>query len=93
MRKAELVLENETLREKLEAATLKNRILSEAASFYADPLVEWDKGETARKAISKAARRYKPVTNEMAVMFRQKEVYPFVEIGSFIEDAGEGDEQ
>lgn len=70
----------------------KNLLLNELAVYYADPLVKWDKGERARKLIKSLCKGYKPVNGDLAIMFKEKEVYPFIEFGSYIDDRLENDE-
>jgi hypothetical protein len=81
---SELELENELLKRKVSELTQKNRVLNEAVLFYADPLSEYDGGILANKALKMLSKGYKPVNQEMAFMFREKEVYPFVEFGHYI---------
>jgi hypothetical protein len=80
----ELELEVELLKRKNEELLAKNRVLNEAVLFYADPLKEWDKGKIAQKAIKLLSKHYKPVNSEVALMFKEKEVYPFVEFEQYI---------
>lgn len=89
----ELELEVELLRRKYEDLIRKNRVLNEAVLYYADPLAEFDKGKKARAAIKMLSKGYKPVNSEIALMFKEKEVYPFVEFGEYIDDRGEQDEE
>lgn len=92
MKKAELQLENQELKLKLEVLNNKNKILNELALFYADPLNEWDAGAKAKKVIKILSRGYKPVNGDLAVMFKEKETYPFIEFGNYIDDREENED-
>lgn len=90
---SELELEIELLRRKNEELLCKNRVLNEAVLFYADPLSKYDKGKKAKAALKMLAKGYKPVNSEVAFMFKEKEVYPFVEFGHYIDDREETNEE
>lgn len=70
---------------KLAQLTQKYKLLNETVLFYADPLVDYDGGKVARSTIKKLSMGYKPVIGNFAVMFKEKEVYPFIEFENYIE--------
>jgi len=75
---------------KLAQLTQKNKLLNETVLFYADPLCDYDNGKVARSTIKKLSMGYKPVMSNIAVMFKEKEVYPFIEFENHIETEEEG---
>lgn len=73
------------LQTKIAQLTQKNKLLNETVLLYADPLCEYDGGKAARSTIKKLSMGYKPVIGNFAVMFKEKEVYPFIEFENYIE--------
>jgi hypothetical protein len=73
-------LEIELLKNKVLELTQKNKLLSEIAIRYADPLKKGDKGKFARMMLEKIGRGYKPVINELCYMYKKKgDILPFIE--------------
>lgn len=93
MNKKELQQEVESLQDQILQLKSKNRLLNDLATFYADPLNEWDHGKKAVKVIKSLSKGYKPINGDLAIMFKEKEVYPFIEFSHYIDDRlGDDDE-